>query len=203
MGSKAGTLHDRSVRNWQTVRGARVLVSREIFPVQRVSSCTSDDLYQHRHLLSCGEMSQRQSTIYVSGLSQNADEAGLMAAFQSFGEIVDVHIPRHRGNPNNEKGTSSADGSHRGFAFVAFASADEAEGAIDNMHLNEIDGQIVTVTIAKQLPSSQSRNDVSSSGFDSRKAIWEDEVSRSVVLARASWLKFPYSLLTGMDQRAW
>lgn len=32
------------------------------------------------------------------------------------------------------------EGKHRGFGFVVFSEVDEAEDAIDNMHLNELNG---------------------------------------------------------------
>lgn len=52
--------------------------------------------------------------------------------------------------------TAEADGhfaevKHRGFAFVTFASPADAQDAIDNMDLNELNGRVLKVNIARQL----------------------------------------------------
>jgi hypothetical protein len=43
----------------------------------------------------------------------------------------------------------AADLKHRGYAFVAFASAGDAQDAIDNMDMNELRGRILKVSIAR------------------------------------------------------
>lgn len=74
--------------------------------------------------------SRPKNTVHVGGLPTQCDESTLYTYFEPFGEIMQVQIPKV-----NQQATS-----HRGFGFVMFSSDDEAEGAIDNMHLNEIDG---------------------------------------------------------------
>lgn len=127
-------------------------------------------------------MSRSQTTIYVSGLSLSTTEDVLYSAFEPFGEIVEIHLPknqqRNRTNPDPsslqqpQQQQQSNSNQHRGFGFIVFTSSDDVEGAIDNMNLNEIDGQVITVTLAKPIKSA---NSFSSAGFDSRKPVWEDE----------------------------
>lgn len=115
----------------------------------------------------------KQTTIYVSGLSPTTNEDSLLSAFQPFGEIVEIHLPKHHPNAKTTtNGGTSVNESHRGFGFIVFSSPDDVEGAIDNMHLNEIEGRVITVTPAKPIKSGTS---LSSTGFDSRKPVWEDE----------------------------
>jgi peptidyl-prolyl isomerase E (cyclophilin E) len=38
---------------------------------------------------------------------------------------------------------------HRGFAFIEFESPEDAKEAIDNMHLSELNGKVIKVTLAK------------------------------------------------------
>ncbi|PWN38121.1 RNA-binding domain-containing protein [Meira miltonrushii] len=117
-------------------------------------------------------MSTRHTTIYVSGLSPTTNENALLSAFQPFGEIVEIHLPKHRNATTNGGPASTESSNHRGFGFIVFSSAEDVEGAIDNMHLNEIEGRVITVTPAKPIKSGTSLN---SAGFDSRKPVWEDE----------------------------
>lgn len=104
-----------------------------------------------------------KTTIYVSGLTEASNEATLYQQFATFGEIIDVQLPKNK-RGNEEIG-------HRGFAFIVFASDFEAEDAIDNMNLNEVDGQVVSVSLSRPLKGTLAAM------VDSKKAIWEDEVS--------------------------
>jgi peptidyl-prolyl isomerase E (cyclophilin E) len=117
-------------------------------------------------------MSKQQTTIYISGLSPSTTEDTLLSAFQPFGEIVEIHLPKHRNTTTSGESSSVQSSNHRGFGFIVFSSSDDVEGAIDNMHLNEIEGRVITVTPAKPIKSGTSLN---SAGFDSRKPVWEDE----------------------------
>lgn len=40
---------------------------------------------------------------------------------------------------------------HRGFAFVTYASPADAQDAIDNMDLNELNGRVLKVNLARQI----------------------------------------------------
>ena len=44
---------------------------------------------------------------------------------------------------------TAADLKHRGYAFVSFSSAGDAQDAIDNMDMNELRGRILKVSIAR------------------------------------------------------
>lgn len=44
-----------------------------------------------------------------------------------------------------------ASSKHRGFAFVTFASAEDAQDAIDNMDMNEMGGRVLKVSLARPM----------------------------------------------------
>lgn len=71
-----------------------------------------------------------KNTIYVGGLPSHCDESAILTHFEPFGEIMEVQLPKLNQQSN----------AHRGFGFVVYANDDEAESAIDNMHLNEVEG---------------------------------------------------------------
>ncbi len=106
---------------------------------------------------------RNKKTIYIGGLPQDADESTLLSTFSVFGDVVEVQIQEkahgQMGKVSGMAGLCSLvrfastlrpdsrlpphrrrQGSHRGFGFVIFSAADEAEDAIDNMHLNELNG---------------------------------------------------------------
>lgn len=45
----------------------------------------------------------------------------------------------------------AADLKHRGYAFVTYSSAGDAQDAIDNMDMNELRGRILKVSIARPM----------------------------------------------------
>jgi len=70
-----------------------------------------------------GKGSNPKTTLYVGGLEDSVTPATLHAAFLPFGDITDVSIP-----------LDHATGKHRGFGFVQYETAEDAEDAIDNMN---------------------------------------------------------------------
>mmetsp|Transcript_3114 Transcript_3114/g.7331 ORF Transcript_3114/g.7331 Transcript_3114/m.7331 type:complete len:135 (-) Transcript_3114:379-783(-) len=90
-------------------------------------------------------------TLYVGGLEEDVTVETLRAAFIPFGDLVDVNIPL-----DNQKGT------HRGFGFVEFESADDASEATFNMNNGELNGRVLTVNFAKPMTVTENSN----------KAIW-------------------------------
>jgi cold-inducible RNA-binding protein len=78
------------------------------------------------------------SKIYVGNLSFETSERDLHDAFGPFGSVTEVHIAsdRYTGRP-------------RGFAFVTFATDDEAKLAIEKMNGSDFGGRPLTVNEAK------------------------------------------------------
>ncbi|KAG8861198.1 hypothetical protein FRB96_003148 [Tulasnella sp. 330] len=128
-----------------------------------------------------------KSTVYVGGLADDVDESMLIEVFSTFavdanchvmvglytGDIMEVqlptgenrtfsHAPQERRHPE-----PTGNGRHRGFAFITFGTALEAQDAIDNMDLNELRGRVLKVNTARPMkgPAAGQGN----------RAIWESE----------------------------
>lgn len=78
------------------------------------------------------------TNLYVSNLSYSTSEQDLEDKFANFGKITSVKIIK---DPNTRKS--------RGFGFVTFEEADDAEKAIEKMNNSEIDGRAVRVEKAR------------------------------------------------------
>jgi RNA recognition motif-containing protein len=92
-------------------------------------------------------------TIHVSSLPAETTKDLLMAAFIPFGEIVDIQIPLNEDGIyfcqcTNYK-TDIVDNSLRGFAYIEFEEAADAEEAIFNMNDSELYGRVIKVDVAK------------------------------------------------------
>ncbi|KAJ3043324.1 Peptidyl-prolyl cis-trans isomerase cyp10 [Rhizophlyctis rosea] len=94
-------------------------------------------------------------TVYVAGLADEVNEQTLHAAFIPFGDIVEIQLP---GDPHSHN-------QHRGFGFVEFESAADAQAAIENMHMSELYGKVVKVNLARPMKRPEF----------STKAIWTEE----------------------------
>ena len=77
--------------------------------------------------------------LFVGGLSWGTDDSGLHNAFERFGEVIEARVITDR-----ETGRS------RGFGFVTFANADDADAAVDEMNGQELDGRRLTVNEAQE-----------------------------------------------------
>jgi len=75
--------------------------------------------------------------LFVGGLSWGTDESGLRAAFEQYGEIVEVKVITDRDT-----------GRSRGFGFVTFAETDDANRAIEEMNGKPLDGRNIAVNEA-------------------------------------------------------
>ncbi|KAK7692859.1 Cinnamyl-alcohol dehydrogenase Flavonol reductase/cinnamoyl-CoA reductase [Cerrena zonata] len=77
------------------------------------------------------------SKLYIGNLSWNTNDDSLRAAFADFGAITDSIVMRDR-----ETGRS------RGYGFVTYGTADEANAAIDALNDSELDGRRIRVSLA-------------------------------------------------------
>ncbi|KAM7482281.1 hypothetical protein LguiB_006864 [Lonicera macranthoides] len=68
----------------------------------------------------------------------------LFPLFDKYGKVVDIFIPRDRRT-----------GDSRGFAFVRYKYADEAQKAVDRLDGREVDGREITVQFAKYGPNAE------------------------------------------------
>jgi RNA recognition motif-containing protein len=75
--------------------------------------------------------------IYVGNLSWNTTDDSLRSAFQNYGQILDSIVMRDRDT-----------GRSRGFGFVTFSTAQEAQNAIAGLNEQELDGRRIRVNLA-------------------------------------------------------
>ncbi|KAK4271252.1 hypothetical protein QN277_019971 [Acacia crassicarpa] len=68
----------------------------------------------------------------------------LFPLFDKYGKVVDIFIPRDRRT-----------GESRGFAFVRYKYADEAQKAVDRLDGRVVDGREITVQFAKYGPNAE------------------------------------------------
>ena len=76
--------------------------------------------------------------LFVGGLSWDTSDDGLRTAFEQFGEVTDSKVISDR-----ETGRS------RGFGFVTFANAADAQTAMQSMNGTELDGRSLNVNEAQ------------------------------------------------------
>jgi RNA recognition motif-containing protein len=84
--------------------------------------------------------------IYVGGLSYDATEADLQAAFEAFGAVASVNIIKDQFS-----------GQSRGFGFVEMPTASEAQAAISGLNGQELRGRTLNVNEAR--PRNDSRTE--------------------------------------------
>ncbi len=77
--------------------------------------------------------------LFVGGVSWGTTDDGLREAFERFGEVAEAKIITDR-----ETGRS------RGFGFVTFNNAEDADNAIQEMDGTELDGRAVRVNEARE-----------------------------------------------------
>ncbi|KAJ7497116.1 hypothetical protein FB451DRAFT_1017148 [Mycena latifolia] len=75
--------------------------------------------------------------VYVGNLSWNTTDDTLRNAFSDFGQVLDSIVMRDRDT-----------GRSRGFGFVTFASAQEADAAIAALNEQDLDGRRIKVNLA-------------------------------------------------------
>src|SRR5262245_22197256 len=77
--------------------------------------------------------------LYVGNLAYSTMDQQLQEAFAEFGEVVSASVVIDR-----------ATGQSRGFGFVEFNSAEEAERAIESLNGSTLDGRSITVNVARE-----------------------------------------------------
>ncbi len=78
------------------------------------------------------------SKLFVGGLAWATDDQGLRSAFEQFGEVTDAKVISDRDT-----------GRSRGFGFVTFADAADADRAREEMNGQELDGRSLNVDSAQ------------------------------------------------------
>ena len=77
--------------------------------------------------------------LFVGGLSWETDDEGLRAAFERFGETTEAKVIMDRDT-----------GRSRGFGFVTFTNAGDADNAISEMDGSTLDGRSLKVNEAHE-----------------------------------------------------
>jgi len=78
------------------------------------------------------------TSLKIDNISTRTGPNELRRAFDRYGEIGDIHIPRDRYTGDN-----------KGFAFVRFYARRDAETAMDKMDGERVDGRLVRVVMAR------------------------------------------------------
>lgn len=78
-----------------------------------------------------------ETKVYVGNLSYSTDDESLRQAFSSYGKILTAFVMRDRDT-----------GRARGFGFVTFESASDAQDAINGLNEQELDGRRIRVHLA-------------------------------------------------------
>lgn len=99
---------------------------------------------------------QSRRALYIGGLDPAVTETTIRAAFIPFGPIQHIDIPM-----------DYAAGTHKGFAFLEFMEAEDANEAVYNMDGAELFGKSLTVNVAQE--------NRMKSGLESGKALWSTD----------------------------
>ncbi|CAM9694148.1 unnamed protein product, partial [Ectocarpus sp. 6 AP-2014] len=85
-----------------------------------------------------GNKQDDERGVYITGLDEKVDEAGLRKHFGSYGTIVKVVV-------GNQVGTAQ----RKDFAIINYSAADAAKTCIESMHGTDFMGKKLEVTMAK------------------------------------------------------
>ncbi|KAI0093867.1 RNA-binding domain-containing protein [Irpex rosettiformis] len=108
------------------------------------------------------EGTKTKKTVFVGNIADNVDESVLLDTFSAFGDVIEVQIPPATTDPNRQ-----TEEKHKGYGFVTFSSSADAQDAIDNMDLNELQGKVIRVNLARPTK-------IPVQGMGNR-AVWETE----------------------------
>jgi peptidyl-prolyl isomerase E (cyclophilin E) len=92
------------------------------------------------------EGTKSKKTVFVGGIGDDIDESVIYEHFATFGDVIEVQLPPATVNLHQQ-----SEAKHRGFAFVTYSSAADAQDAIDNMDLNEMRGRVIKVNLARPM----------------------------------------------------
>jgi RNA recognition motif-containing protein len=84
------------------------------------------------------EPQENPNKLFVGNLPWSVTQDQLSEMFAQYGELVDVHLV-----------TDRMSGRSRGIGFVEFASAEEAQAAIEAVHGTELEGRELVVNVAR------------------------------------------------------
>lgn len=114
-------------------------------------------------------MSSNKRTLYVSSLNQQVNEAILYQTFLPFGEIQNVTLPRGVNLLRSREVSAPIlqQQQHKGYALVEFEGSEDAKQALDNLHLSELCGDIISVQYLN--PKAGKKE---SQLFDLSKSVW-------------------------------
>ncbi|KAF9479774.1 RNA-binding domain-containing protein [Pholiota conissans] len=112
------------------------------------------------------EGTKTKKTIFIGGISDDTDETSLYENFSTFGDILEVQLPPPATQHHQNQAANAP--KHRGFAFVTFSSSADAQDAIDNMDMNELNGRVLKVNLARPMKAAALNP-------QGNKAIWESE----------------------------
>ena len=88
-----------------------------------------------------------ETRLYVGGLPYATTDAALQEAFSAAGNVVSAKII-----------TDKFSGRSKGFGFVEFSTAEEAQKAIEMFHDKDFGGRVLSVNVAKPLEDRPKRD---------------------------------------------
>jgi RNA recognition motif-containing protein len=92
--------------------------------------------------------------LYVGNLSYSTGEAQLRQAFEPFGTLLSVAVI-----------TDRMTGQHRGFGFVEYESAADAQRAVESLNGQQVDGRTLNVNVARERSASGPRGGGGGGGY--------------------------------------
>ncbi|CAG8462355.1 3894_t:CDS:2, partial [Racocetra fulgida] len=105
------------------------------------------------------------TSLLAGGLDDQVNEQILHAAFIPFGDIVEIQIPPDPASHNQ----------HRGFGFIEFEEAGDAQAAIDNMNLSELYGKVIKVNLARPMRVKEGSMRADFKIFGYRLLVWSED----------------------------
>jgi RNA recognition motif-containing protein len=100
-------------------------------------SCGASNPARHRKR----KREEMSSKVFVGNLDYNTTETEVQTLFAQAGEVKDVYLP-----------TDRESGRKRGFAFVEFASDEQAAAAIEKFNGYQMGGRTLRVNAAEERP---------------------------------------------------